>query len=189
MGLDFPKRIADVHSRWKVEVMREPKQPIIRNVDETFKWVAETFKLRHVFCHETATAVDTGQQEIDECLTHTSLFLEASDELIANTLFPDAPLTQTDMNLSTYKDYERERERLESTVEAILPTLSAKQKASFEKANLAWEEFFEASVNVEALVYEGGSIRPTIANLAGTQLVGDRQAQLARLADALQPDR
>ena len=188
MGLDFPKRIADVQSRWKVEVLGEPKQPIIRNVDETFKWVAEAFELRHVFCHEIATAIDTGPQEIDQCLTHMSLFLEASDELISNTLFPDAPLTQTDMNLSTYRDYERERERLDSAVKAILPILSAKQRASFDEANQAWDAFFKASVDVEALTYEGGSIRPTIANLAGTQLVSDRQAQLARLVDSLQPE-
>ena len=161
-------------------------QPIILELDKTFSHVERTFRLRHILCHETATAIEIERKEIDNCIHHTSVFLKASDELISQTLFPNAPLTQADMNESSYSDYQREKAGMDDLIGSISNILSNKQYDQFAVANKAWATFFKASVDVEALAYEGGSIMPTIANIAAAQLVHDRKLQLDRLLDLLQ---
>ena len=89
------------------------------------------------------------------------------------------------MNLVSYEDYEREKEILGALSEKVIGVLSDKQKEEFHKANEAWESFVEASVEVEGLEYEGGTIRPTIANLAATGLVRERKRQLEELLTLL----
>ena len=185
MDLDFRKSVSEVHDRWRVEIKKQPKVPIVSDIDETLRSVDRTFEVRHIFCHETATAIEIGRDEIDRCIDHTATFLKASDELISQTLFPDAPLTQTDMNIASNEDYEMEREGLALLVESICAALSGKQKERFAAANEAWETFLDASVEIESLEYEGGSIRPTVAALAAKRLVSDRKTQLERLLDFL----
>ena len=186
MGGDFRRKVSDVYDRWKVEIKNEPRMPIILDIDETFRCVERTFQLRHIFCHETATAVEVESGEIDKCIGHTTTFLKASNELISQTLFPDAPLTQTDMNIASYEDYEKERGGLDLLVDTISEALSSEQKERFDAANAAWESFVHASVDIEGLEYEGGSIRPTIVNFAVAQFVRDRKIQLERLLASLE---
>ena len=109
MGSDFRSAITAVCDRWKVDVENKPMQLIIFNLDETFGHVEHTFRLRHILCHEAASAIEIQREEVERCIHHTSAFLRASDELISQTLFPDAPLTQADMNEASYSDYERKR--------------------------------------------------------------------------------
>lgn len=181
MGYNFREKLSSVYDRWEVEVMESPKQSIIRDIHETFQYVERSFQLRHVFCHETATAIDVEKEEIDKCVYHTSLFLKASDELVSQTLFPDAPLTQTDMNIASYEDYRKEEEYLALLLKKVTDVLSNKQKEKFHEANEAWHKFVEASVEVEGLAYEGGSIRPTIANRAAARLTRERKEQVEEL--------
>ena len=53
MGVEFLKEVSLIHSRWSVEVLKQPKQPILLEAANTFGYVAKTFELRHIFCHET----------------------------------------------------------------------------------------------------------------------------------------
>ena len=169
------------HDRWKVEIKKQPNTPIITDVEETFRYVDRTFELRHIFCHEIATAIVVEREEIDCCLDHTSTFLNASNELISQALFPNAPLTQTDMNIASQEDYEKEREGMDLLVMTIDAALRGERKERFAAANKAWETFLDSSVELEGLEYEGGSMRPTVEALAATQLVRDRRTQLERL--------
>lgn len=181
MGDDFRESVSEVHDRWEVEINKQPKVPIIADIDETFCNVDRTFKLRHIFCHETATAIEIEPDEVERCIDHTAIFLKASNELISQSLFPDEPLTQTDMNISSHETYKREREDLDLLVETIAAALSGKRAERFATANEAWESFLKASVEIESLEYEGGSIQPTIAAIAATGLVRDRKTQLEQL--------
>ena len=181
MGYDFREKLSSVYDRWEVEAMESPKQSIIRDIHETFRYVERSFQLRHVFCHEIATAIDVEKEEIDKCVYHTSLFLKASDELVSETLFPNAPLTQTDMNIASYEDYRKEEKDLALLLKKVTEVLSSKQKEKFYEANEAWRKFVEASVEVEGLVYEGGSIRPTIENGAAAQFTRERKEQVEKL--------
>jgi len=64
--------------------------------------------------------------------------------------------------------------------------IADKQIPKFREANKAWEMFFQASVEVEGLQYEGGSIRPTIENSAAARLTKERSVQVSKLIDRIQ---
>ena len=181
VGKDFREGVSKVHDRWKVEIEKQPKAPIVADIDETFRYVDRTFELRHIFCHEIATAIEVERDEINKCIDHTAVFLKASDELISQTLFPDAPLTQADINAASHEDYERERKDLDLLVETISEALSGEQKERFTAANEAWDSFLVSSAEVECLAYEGGTMQPTVHALAATRLVRDRKIQLENL--------
>ena len=181
----FKKKISQIHDRWAVEVEGNPKSSIIADVDETFKYVEKTFELRHIFCHETASRFEMNKNEIDKCFNHSIVFLKALDALIWQTLFPDAPLTQMEMNVAASKTYKKEKELLDSVLEDALNVLSDKQKIKFREANKAWNIFFQASVEIEGLRYEGGSIRPTIENSIAAQYARNRRKQIKRLIKLL----
>lgn len=186
MDIDFLKEVSLVHNRWEVEVLNKPSVPIIQEADSTFKYVTKTFELRHIFCHEMASEHEVEDYEIEKCFDHSILFLKATEELIFKTLYPNAPLTQRDMNIDSAKDYKKEKEILYSLIPQVENLLSEKQLLKFSEANKAWTVFFEASVEIEGLQYEGGSIRPTIENSISAFLTKERSKQMSKLISSLQ---
>jgi uncharacterized protein YecT (DUF1311 family) len=90
------------------------------------------------------------------------------------------------MNIASAGDYKKEREHLDSLLSQVASLLTDKQVPRFREANKAWEAFFKASVEVEGLEYEGGSIRPTIENSAAARLTKERSEQVSKLFDLLQ---
>jgi len=186
LGVEFLKELSLIHSRWAVEVLKQPKQPILLEADNTFRYVAKTFELRHIFCHETASNHEFEADEIEKCFDNSVLFLKAAEELVSETLHPNAPLTQTDMNIASAEDYRKERDYLDSLISEVTSLLTDKQISSFEEANKAWEVFLRNSVEIEGLQYEGGSIRPTIENSAAARLTKERSEQLSKLINLLQ---
>ena len=185
MDGEFRSKICNVHDRWAVEVKKQPKQPIIKDENETFRYVEKTFELRHVFCHEIATAIEVEEEDIEKCVDHTTVFLKASDAVFSQTLHPNAPLTQTDINLASYEDYQREKALLDALLGKVTEVLSGKQKEKFRDANKAWESFVKASIEIEGLEYEGGSIRPNIEHGAATRFVRERKRQIEKLLNSL----
>ena len=181
IGGDFLRNVTKVHDRYAVEVDNKKKSPIISDPDATFRHVARAFELRHIFCHETASNHEFDTKEIEQCFEHSVMFLEASIEYVTQTLFPNAPLTQMDMNAAALENYKKEKERLDSHLAQVSELLSDKQKARFREANGSWEAFVSASVDIEALAYEGGSIMPAIANSAAARLTRERAEQIKAL--------
>lgn len=180
----FLEEISRVHDRWKVEVLNLPKVPIVSSPETTFRNVAKTFELRHILCHETANNFGFNQEDIEGYFEHSVLFLQAARQFISETLHPNAPLTQADMNIQSYQDYEKEKARLDDLTVKVADCLNDKQKKELKIAVDAWREFLKASVELEGLKYEGGSIRPTIENGAAAQLTRDRIVQMERLLKA-----
>lgn len=185
MGFEFLKEVSQIQDRWAIEVLKQPKRPILPDAYNTFRYVARTFELRHIFCHETASNHEFEAEEIEKCFNNSVLFLKASEELISETIYPNAPLTQTEMNIASAGEYKKEKEHLYLLFSQVESLLSDKQIPKFKEANKAWEAFFEASVEVEGLQYEGGSIRPTIENSAAARLTRERSAQVSKLIDLL----
>ncbi len=181
MDCDIKEKLSGVIERWDVEVEGNPRVPIIADIDTTFRHVSETFRLRHIFCHEIASRISVTKEEIDKCVQHTVLFLDAFNCLIQQTLYPNSPLTQADINVAAANDYLHEKAILDNQLLEINQELSNKQRALLEIANAAWETFVEVSVEIEGLQYEGGTIRPTIENSAAAQFTRERQQHLKDL--------
>ena len=106
--------VAKTFDRWAVEVEKKKKEPIIDNPDKVYRSVARTFELRHIFCHEFATAYKLEAGEIETCFESSITFLKAAEEHLSDVLHPGAPLTQTDMNIGAGEELKKETARLEA---------------------------------------------------------------------------
>jgi hypothetical protein len=98
MDLDFLDKLKKVYKRWPT-AQKYSTKPIIPDFNKTYAMVSKTFELRHIFSHELATSFKIEEKEIEECIESISNFINASIEFHNNTLYPNAPLTQADMNI------------------------------------------------------------------------------------------
>lgn len=185
LGHDFLEEVSQTYNRWSVEIYKDPKIAIISDSNLTFQFVTRTFELRHIFCHEFASKYKLDKPEIEQCFEHSCNFLEASKEHIWQTMFPNEPLTQTDMNIDITEKCNAERQKLDVLIQRVLERLTEKQTTEFLKANKAWEEFLFASAEVEGLQYEGGSIRPFIEGKAILGILKERVQNLESFVETV----
>jgi hypothetical protein len=67
LGFGFLQTLRSTTDRWAHEVRGEPPKPILSNPDEVFANVARTFELRHIICHEIASAYEIDTDEVGRC--------------------------------------------------------------------------------------------------------------------------
>ncbi|MGH9428095.1 MAG: lysozyme inhibitor LprI family protein [Terriglobia bacterium] len=179
LGRDFLGELRTVTDRWAHEIERKPDVPILTDPDKTFAQVARTFELRHIICHEAATAFEVQPSDIEETFVGTSLFLKASRELITNILHPGAPLTQTEMNIEASNALKDTLSQLQSRQETIQARLPHDQVVAFNAANAAWKQAMEAWATFVAEMYKGGTIQPLIYANAADSMAKLRLQQLS----------
>ncbi len=185
IGEKFLQSLVQVYDRSDVEIGKKPKVPIIQDAQDTFKNVTKTFDFRHIFCHEMVLNNNINASDLESCFQHSALFLKASKEFVNNILYPNAPLTQKDMNISAFKEFKRETELLISLNNEAINLLSDKQVEKFKSATVAWETFLKNSADIEGLTYEGGSIAPMVRAMAAAELTRDRIKQVEKLIKEL----
>lgn len=159
---EFLKELRTIYDRFEHEVKGKPNDPILKDPDTIFAHVARTFELRHIICHESPTNFEIDFKEIEQGFLSTTLFLKAADEFVSQIRFPDAPLTQTDMNIAADADLKKTLGELETIQNQIRLKLQADCIAEFDKTNAVWKEFMERWAQFAADFYKGGTISPMI---------------------------
>jgi len=163
LGKSFLDALRIITDRWAHEVRGEPITPILSNPDTVFADVSRTFELRHIICHEIASAYRIEAEEIARCLESCVSFLRAADELISETIHPGAPLTQTDMNIAAGQSLQEKRKILSEAVEILRSRLDATEITAFDEAQQKWQLYCEAWANfVAGERSNSGTIWPVI---------------------------
>ncbi|MDX7901349.1 lysozyme inhibitor LprI family protein [Aeromonas media] len=94
-----------------------------------------------------------------------------------------APVTQTDMNICAFQDYQRADARLNAAYKKRVATLDKAQLDRLRTAQRAWITFRDAQCRYEAGVYEGGSMAPLVHSSCLTKLTEQRTKDLISLED------
>ncbi len=163
--------VATIHDRWEVEIKHKEAIPILSEPEETYRYVSKAFELRHIFCHELSTVYEVESNEINLSFEHSVKFLNASEKYISSILFPNAPLTQSEMNNDSSRSYLEERKGLDEDLYNFSLSIGLEEKAKLDEATEAWDGYVSAIVEFEGLPYrEGGSMWPTIENTTRTNL-------------------
>lgn len=187
IGTGFLQALRTTTDRWAHEVKGEPADPILADPDQVFADVARTFELRHIICHEIASAYEIETDEVERCFQSCVVFLRASDEFLAETLHPGAPLTQTDMNISAGQSLFEARARLAEAVERIKQRLDAAELVVFNESQKKWQEYSDAWVAFAVGERSNsGTIWPLVAAGAAEATVNQRIEDIAgwrRLGD------
>ena len=94
-----------------------------------------------------------------------------------------APVTQTDMNICAFQDYQRADAKLNAAYKKRVASLEKAQLERLRTAQRAWIAFRDAQCRYEAGVYEGGSMAPMVHSSCLTQLTEARTKDLNTLPD------
>ncbi|AXB06336.1 MULTISPECIES: lysozyme inhibitor LprI family protein [Aeromonas] len=94
-----------------------------------------------------------------------------------------APVTQTDMNICAFQDYQRADAKLNAAYKKRVASLEKAQLERLRTAQRAWIAFRDAQCRYEAGVYEGGSMAPMVHSSCLTQLTEARTKDLNILPD------
>ncbi|HKZ03489.1 MAG TPA: hypothetical protein VJ180_14705, partial [Pyrinomonadaceae bacterium] len=147
LGTGFLQALRTTTDRWAHEVKGEPATPILTKPDEVFADVARTFELRHIICHEIASAYEIESEEVARCFESCVAFLRAADECISETIHPGAPLTQTDINIAAGKSLSEKREWLAHAVAVLRSRLDEAELVAFDESQAKWQLYCDAWAN------------------------------------------
>ena len=171
---DFLDELKLHYSRWDVEVKKLPKKPMIDNPNQVYKDISNTFELRHIFAHETATNITLNTEHINNIFQSNVLFLNTASDYINEFIYPNAPLTQTDMNIDSGEKLSELLSKIDKLNLKYKDTLDKDRKIEFEKVEKSWLTFMNKQADFEANEYFGGSIMPTIFNGTASSLSDER---------------
>jgi hypothetical protein len=187
LAKEFLDSLRIITDRWAHEVMGKPTAPILSEPDKVFADVARTFELRHIICHEIASAYEIKSNEVARCFESCVAFLKAADEFISETIHPGAPLTQTDMNIAAGEALCEKRGQLTKTVEALRSRLDDKERAAFDESQKKWQLYCDTWADFVAGERAGrGTIWPVIYAGAAEAVVEQRLKEVngfKRLSD------
>ena len=161
-GSSFLTQMRTITDRWAHEVRGAPNAPILSAPDEVFAGVKRTFEMRHIICHEIASAHELHYDEVASCFECCLSFLRAADELISETLNPGAPLTQSDMNVAAGNSLAEAREALAYAVSDLRRRLTGDELTAFDVAQESWEQACESWAEFDAMQVRGGTMWPTV---------------------------
>jgi hypothetical protein len=188
LGFGFLQTLRSTTDRWAHEVRGEPPKPILSNPDEVFANVARTFELRHIICHEIASAYEIDTDEVGRCFESCVSFLRSADELLSETLHPGAPLTQTDMNIAAGESLAEKKATLATAVAELRSRLQPQELVAFDESQSSWQSYCDAwSDFVAGERTSSGTIWPLIYAGAAESVVVKRIEELLkwrRLGDA-----
>lgn len=162
IGKSFLGEIRNTTDRWAHEFRGDPISPILEKPDEVYGNVEKTFNLRHIICHEIASAHKISVEEIELCFGSCVSFLRAANACVEELLHPGVPLTQTEMNIAAGQSYQRAKLKLDVIIDHIKEFFSPEKCESFDKVNQLWKTYQERHADFMASRYEGGSIKPLI---------------------------
>ncbi len=163
LGNSFLDQLRIVQDRWDIEVIGNEPKPMLSEPDRVFADVSKTFELRHIICHEIASAYEIDLTDIESSFVSSISFLRASDEYISEIKFPGAPLTQTDMNIDAGNSLSERREEMSVVVEQLKSHLDDAEKRAFELSQDKWDKYCEAWADfVAGERASGGTIWPTV---------------------------
>jgi uncharacterized protein YecT (DUF1311 family) len=159
LGFGFFDRLKIVEDRWEIELKKGQKKPIIDSLDNVLADINDALRLRHVLCHETANFAQVSEDDVHRFVNSGSQFTDAVSEVISETLHPNAPLTQTDMNIDAGKRAAAAEEQLDRELAKLAEKLDAGDKEMLRASQEAWKAYKRAFAELESNAAKGGTMQ------------------------------
>ncbi len=186
IGQSFLEKLKSAQDRWAIEIKKAAPKPIIDNPCEVYQHVKETFRLRHIYCHEVAFFERADVNLITKCFVNSTLFLKAADALIWDLVAPNAPLTQSAMNVMAFQDFKKADQELGELCSNICLYLRDDEKKEFGAAQEARTRFRELEAESYANRHgRGGTIWPMRRSRQAQHLTLLRIQELTKEFDRL----
>jgi len=185
LGADFISMLKPHYGNYKYYLGNE--RPIIDielTSESSRKDVIETFRLRHIFCHESAATTDIDDSQASRLVDSADQFLSAIGSLVGSLL---DPLHEIHTTLN-YNDYLRELlTKREMVMQQVYDALAEVEKlqlpdgSSFQDVQDKWRAFCDAQASFRYEQFIDGSIRNELCLCERIALTDSRINDLRRL--------
>lgn len=181
LDLAFFDAVSSVHDRWEVEVEKKKPVPILGDKKLWYPVLEDMFVERHMLAHEASRRQAITLSKAAGFVDVAVNFLKASYELFTNTLHPNYPLTQTDMNIAAGGSYNAARDelqqlivRVERRINTQHPNFKDRELQLFRECNATFEAYRNAEMTFIHDPEGGGTIGPLIRAGHGERLIRQR---------------
>lgn len=166
-NIDFVDQIKKFHRKSIFDHINDNSKQFIENSEQIISDIKRTFELRHIFCHEFATNLNVDKDEILRCFDNSKIFLNQTNDFIWDLIYPNAPETQTDMNIQASDEFEKFENDLSVLISTIKETKSENSDFDinvklFDKTMVQWKIYRKSKAELDASIVEGGSMYPLL---------------------------
>jgi len=167
-GIDFLENLKNNNAFIEEMYSGDNSKQFIDNSEQIIIDIKRIFELRHIFCHEFATNFKIDKNEISSCFYSAKIFLNHVDNFVYNLLYPNAPISQWDMNEEASGNFDVVDKKLNELIELI--KVASKQyypyepidDKKFDKLINEWKKYRKVKALYDASYVEGGSMYPLI---------------------------
>lgn len=106
--------------RWDVEVLGEPAEPVIKDIEDNKAKIARLFEVRHVLVHELPVDSNFAQNEVSGLVSAVDEFIRAADQGFNTLINGHYPLTQTEMNFAAAAAADEAEVEMNEVVQKLL---------------------------------------------------------------------
>lgn len=182
-GKDFLKELKSYKKKISFEYKDYSKEEFRTKFDEVLVSVKRTYELRHIFCHEFATNLKIDKDEILRNFKNCKFFLHHANNVIYDLLYPNAPMTQSEMNLEAQSKFELKEKELDTLVQFILSINNEDDfryfdNDLFEESYNEWKKYRDSVGKYRASLADGGSIHPLLYLTATTTVTEEKITSL-----------
>jgi len=166
-SIDFADQIKKFKRESIFEHVNGNSKQFIENGNQIIVDIKRTFELRHIYCHEFATNLPIDKDEILRCFNNAKLFLNHTNDFVWDLIYPNAPETQTDMNIQASDQFER----FENDLSVLISTIKEAKKENsdfdlnvelFDKTIEQWKIYRKTKAELDASLVEGGTMYPLL---------------------------
>jgi uncharacterized protein YecT (DUF1311 family) len=149
-----------------------------------FATVKESFRQRHIFCHESDSAVSMDVAAAERVIEHTKLFLLGTARMVRdpNDPFAEDGATTVSINDALIAKHEKLEFQLEETLQKLQAAEASGEEEAKEllKVQDEWKRFRDSQCAFRYNQYRDGSIRNSLCVLEAIRLTKIRIADLDR---------
>lgn len=139
LDLDFKRAVSSAVDPSQARSGAGDHAPIVADINDLWRQIAETFELRHILAHEAASGYavtfESARSAVDCCATLSN----ATEAVIWQTAWRNEPLTQYEMNVAERKCAHEARLKLAAVMRAARRELAGTEAYSRLRENhFAW---------------------------------------------------
>jgi hypothetical protein len=184
-NINFTTSLKDFKRESMYQKLNESTKLFSENSDKIIADIKRTFELRHIFCHEFATNLKIDKDEIIKCYTSSKIFLNHTNQFIWHLLYPNAPQTQSAMNIAASKQFEKLESELAELIITIKETVNQNEVRGFDNelfdASMEqWKRYRKSVAELEANKFREGTI---FSMILSNSLSSTTQKQITSLKE------
>jgi hypothetical protein len=180
IGADFSAELKTYRPNSELDIENIELNYLQNNFSEILESIKRIFELRHIFCHEFATNIKIDKDQVIDDFNNCRLYLEQTNRFIWHILYPNEPITQTEMNIEANNQFELKNIELETLIEFIKEKSNKEDEIEIFDEKLLdesikiWKSYRESFAKYKASFAVGGSMYPLIYRSALTSITEEK---------------